>query len=133
MAIDPLAAAPTGRDFPAELLSSIAQNLPKFIRQVLNAQIREHDGMDAFKSETVLSAVYHLTMANVAAVNFKHPKGFVGFDQFKANATKRSASDFINFLKEAVDGNDERLWPRVVNHGSSPDLPVYGNCSFLNS
>jgi hypothetical protein len=122
----PVAPPPTDNDFPDELFSSIAKNLAEHIKSILN---REHDGMDAFRSEAVLSAVYwHLT-----AVKFT--QGFVSFDQFKVNATKRSASDFINLLKEAVNGNDERLWPRVVNHGTSPDLrwPVYCKCSFLNS
>ncbi|KAH9161163.1 hypothetical protein EDB89DRAFT_1914070 [Lactarius sanguifluus] len=49
---------------------------------------------------------------------FKHYTlgGLVDVDQFKRNLTKKSASGFINLLREAINGNNGELWNPVVTH-----------------
>ncbi len=43
-------------------------------------------------------------------------------EQVKINVFKKSASDFVDKLREAFNGNDHKLWGPVVIHGTFNDL-----------
>ena len=58
----------------------------------------------------------------------KLPDSFLKQDeveQVKMNAAEKSASDFVDKLREALNGNDHKLWAPVVTHGTSYEGYVY--------
>ncbi len=109
MAVDPpLVVAPIGRDFPDDALSSITEDLPPLAEN--------WNDVGTFDGEVL--ATIHTTIWNSAKRS--RPKSLVRFDQFKRNATKKSASGFIDLLKKALKGGSKDLWRTVVTHGMSP-------------
>jgi len=118
MAVDPPSVvASTGRGFPDNALSFIADTVPMSVPVQLATQKWKHNGTDAaFKSDDVLTAIY--AVVSSASAFLPDPKTLVHVDRFKTNVTKKSASGFIDLLREAVNGNNDRLWCPVVTHGT---------------
>jgi hypothetical protein len=118
MDVDSSVATSTDRDFPEDALTRIADTLRLFFG----------DGSDIVVEEA-LRGIHNVVRASTTSP----PESLVPYDQFKKNATKNSASGFIDLLKEALKEEDLKFWRRFVTHGTSPDLDRIINCSFLNS
>ena len=113
MAVDPpLVVAPIGRDFPDDALSSIAEDLTEYLPQL----VENWNDVGTF-DVGLLSAIYGAIWSSAKR---SRPQSLVRFDQFKRNATKKSASGFIDLLKKALKGGSKDLWRTVVTHGMSP-------------
>jgi len=109
MAVDPpLVVAPIGRDFPDDALSSITEDLPQVVEN--------WNDVGTFDAEVLLT----IYAAIWSSAKRSRPQSLVRFDQFKRNATKKSASGFIDLLKKALKGRSKDLWRTVVTHGMSP-------------
>ena len=97
------------RDFPNNKLTSIATKLR---RRGWN----DEGSNTAFDNERL--AIIHTVVESSAS----SPESLVSVDQFLKNATKQSASGFINLLTKALKEKDLSFWRPVVTHGTSPDL-----------
>ena len=72
--------------------------------------------------QNVVAGVHHAVQTTKLFVA-KLPKSFLeDTEQVKTNAAKKGASDFVDKLREALNGNDYKLWAPVVTHGTSNDL-----------
>ncbi len=129
MAVDsPLVAASIGRDLPAEALKVVGN----LIRDKLKEQKKLDDstkGTDA-AFQNFLSMVHSALFAASFLVG-SFPRSFLDSvnqlspKTIRTNATKQRASGFVDMFKEAVNGNDWRLWGPVVSHGTFIDLCFY--------
>jgi len=119
MAVDPPEAVSAGRD----LLDDALKLIEKIIGNNLRGQKLDNGmkGTDpAFQN--VLSVVHHAVQTTELFV-VKLPQSFLkDTEQVKTNAAKNGASDFVDKLREALNGNDHKLWAPVVTHGTSNDL-----------
>ncbi len=111
MAVDPPEAVSAGRDLSDKALVLI-EKMVKL--QNLDNGMKGTD--TAFQD--ALSNVYHVVLATAYSVA-KLPQSFLkDIEQVKKNAAKKGASDFVDKLREALNGNDYKLWacrdPRYV-------------------
>jgi len=120
MVVDPPSeAVSAGRDLSDEALVTVE----RIIRKNLEGQKLDNStkGTDS-AFQDVLSEVHYAVRATDSFVA-ELPQSFLKrTEQVKTNAAKKSALDFVEALREAVNGNDWKLWAPVVTHGTSIDL-----------
>jgi len=108
MAVNPpLEVASAGRDLPDDALVRI-ENLirKKFGGRKLNNGMKGTDTV----FQDVLLEDHHVIRA-IEYFGGELPQSFFKhFERVKTNVTKKSASDFVNKLREAVNGSDHKLW-----------------------
>ncbi|KAH9175335.1 hypothetical protein EDB89DRAFT_2137024 [Lactarius sanguifluus] len=110
MTVDPPLS--TGRDFPNNALSRIAENLQKKFAK----RNWKDDGTDT-SFDSILSDIY-ATIAGVTLFIDGCPESFIySLDQFIANVNiaKKSDPAFVDSFRQAVNGNGE-LWGHVLTH-----------------
>ena len=122
MAVDPPSeAVSAGRDLSDEALVTVE----RIIRKNLEGQKLDNStkGTDSAFQDVLLEVHYAVRATELLQVVAELPQSFLKrAEQVKTNAAKKSASDFVEALREAVNGNDWKLWAPVVTHGTSIDL-----------
>ncbi|KAH9019831.1 hypothetical protein EDB85DRAFT_1896484 [Lactarius pseudohatsudake] len=111
MAVDPPAS--TGRDFPDNALSAIAKNLQK----LLVVKNWKDDGTDT-SFDSVIPEVF-VAVAGARQFIDGCPESFLySLERIteNVNAVKKSDPGFIDSLRQAVNGNDAKLWGPVLKH-----------------
>ena len=124
MAVDPPSvAASIGRGLPDEALV-VLDNL-------IQGRLRKQKLDNGTKStdmtfQDILSVVYSaLFFTDNLPQSFLNSLHKVSLETAKTNATKQRASGFVDMFREAVNGNDWRLWGLVVSHGTFIDICFY--------
>ncbi len=123
MTVDASVAASIGRGLPDEALV-VLDNL-------IQGRLRKQKLDNGTKStdmtfQDILSVVYSaLFFTDNLPQSFLNSLHKVSLETAKTNATKQRASGFVDMFREAVNGNDWRLWGLVVSHGTFIDICFY--------
>jgi len=135
MAVDPPSVpASAGRDLSDETLVAVEKIIRIYLEgEKMDNNVKKLDnstkGTDA-AFQNFLSMVHSALFAASFLVG-SFPRSFLDSvnqlspKTIRTNATKQRASGFVDMFKEAVNGNDWRLWGLVVSHGTFIDICFY--------